>query len=381
MHLPPSKLPNVGTTIFTVMSALANEYKAINLSQGFPNFGCDPRLVEEVHRAMQQGHNQYPPMAGVGILRQQIAAKIGKLYGREINPDTEITITAGATQALFTVIAAFVHPGDEVILIEPAFDSYSPAIEVAGGKVVPYELSAPDYRVDWTDLAEKVTNRTRMIIINSPHNPTGSILEAEDMRQLQALTAGTDILVLSDEVYEHLIYDGHEHQSILRYPELYQRCLAVYSFGKTFHVTGWKVGYTVAPPALTAEFRKVHQFNVFTVNTPAQYGLAAYLQDEQAYLSLPDFYQQKRDFFLEQMAGSSLRPLGNAGTYFQLFDYSAISNEPDTEFACRMTTEFGVAAIPASVFYTSGRDEGIIRLCFAKTEETLAKAGRLLRKI
>jgi len=250
-----------------------------------------------------------------------------------------------------------------------------------GGKVVAYELEAPDYRVDWSALAGKVTDRTRMIILNTPHNPTGTCLEAEDMAKLQELTTGTDILVLSDEVYEHLIYDGREHQSILRYPELYDRCLAVYSFGKTFHVTGWKVGYCVAPPALTAEFRKVHQFNVFTVDTPAQYGLAAYLEDEQAYLSLPNFYQQKRDFFLQQMTGSSLRPLGNAGTYFQLFDYSAISNEPDTTFACRMTTEFGVAAIPVSVFYTSKRDEGIIRLCFAKTEETLEKAGALLKKI
>lgn len=381
MQLPPSKLPHVGTTIFTVMSALANEHGAINLSQGFPNFDCDQRLVEAVHRAMQRGHNQYPPMMGVGELRRGVADKIHKLYSLPVEPDTEITITAGATQALFTAIAAFVHPGDEVILIEPAFDSYSPGIELVGGKVVPYEMSAPDYRIDWRELATLVTDRTRMIITNTPHNPTGSVLEAEDLEQLQQLVTGTDIIVLSDEVYEHLIYDGREHQSVLRYPELYARSLAVYSFGKTFHVTGWKIGYCVAPPALTAEFRKVHQYNVFTVNTPGQYGLAEYLKDESTYLNLPRFYQRKRDFFLEQMAGSSLRPLGNAGTYFQCFDYSAISDEPDTDFARRMTTEFGVAAIPVSVFYTSGRDDGVIRLCFAKTEETLEKAGKLLKRM
>lgn len=381
MRLPPSKLPNVGTTIFTVMSALANKHGAINLSQGFPNFDCDPKLVDRVYYYMQKGYNQYPPMMGVGVLRERLAEKVEKTYGAKVDPVTEITVVAGATQGLFTAIAAFIRPGDEVVLIEPAYDSYRPSVEVMGGVAVPYELSAPNYKIDWRALAAKVTSRTRMIIINSPHNPTGTCLEAEDLAQLEQLISGTNILILSDEVYEHLIYDGRRHDSVLRYPALYERSLAVYSFGKTFHNTGWKIGYCVAPPALTAEFRKVHQFNVFTVNTPIQYALADYMADEQTYLSLPEFYQQKRDFFLEQTAGTSLKPLSNAGTYFQLFDYSAISKENDAVFARRMTTEFGVAAIPVSVFYSNGRNEGVIRLCFAKTEETLAQAAKLLRKL
>ena len=381
MQLPPSKLPDVGTTIFTIMSALSNECEAINLSQGFPDFDCDPKLVDRVCHYMREGFNQYPSMLGVWELRQQIARKIKKLYGLEVDPKTEITVTAGATQALFTAIASFVHSGDEVIVIEPAFDSYLPAIQLAGGVAVPYELNAPDYRVNWEELTQLITPRTRMIMTNTPHNPTGTCFRKEDLLELERITAGTDILLLSDEVYEHLVYDDLEHQSALRYPELYKRTLAVYSFGKTFHITGWKVGYCVAPPELTSEFRKVHQFNVFTVNTPVQHGLADYMKDENTYLSLPDFYQRKRDFFLQNMAGSSLKPLGNAGTYFQLFDYSALSSEADTEFARRMTREFGVAAIPVSVFYSSGRDEKIIRLCFAKKEETLAKASMLLRKI
>lgn len=381
MQLPPSKLPNVGTTIFTVMSALANEHGAINLSQGFPNFDCDPKLVDRVYYYMQKGYNQYPPMTGVGVLRERLAEKVEKTYGAKVDPVTEITVVAGATQGLFTAIAAFIRPGDEVVLIEPAYDSYRPSVEVMGGVAVPYELSAPNYKIDWRALAAKVTSRTRMIIINSPHNPTGTCLDAEDLAQLEQLISGTNILILSDEVYEHLIYDGRRHESVLRYPALYERSLAVYSFGKTFHNTGWKIGYCVAPPALTAEFRKVHQFNVFTVNTPIQYALADYMADEQTYLSLPAFYQQKRDFFLEQTAGTSLRPLSNAGTYFQLFDYSAISKEVDTVFARRMTTEFGVAAIPVSVFYSNGRNQGVIRLCFAKTEEMLAQAAKLLRKL
>ncbi len=381
MRLPPSKLPNVGTTIFTVMSALANKHGAINLSQGFPNFDCDPKLVDRVYYYMQKGYNQYPPMMGVGVLRERLAEKVEKTYGAKVDPVTEITVVAGATQGLFTAIAAFIRPGDEVVLIEPAYDSYRPSVEVMGGVAVPYELSAPNYKIDWRALAAKVTSRTRMIIIHSPHNPTGTCLEAEDLAQLEQLISGTNILILSDEVYEHLIYDGRRHDSVLRYPALYERSLAVYSFGKTFHNTGWKIGYCVAPPALTAEFRKVHQFNVFTVNTPIQYALADYMADEQTYLSLPEFYQQKRDFFLEQTAGTSLKPLSNAGTYFQLFDYSAISKENDAVFARRMTTEFGVAAIPVSVFYSNGRNEGVIRLCFAKTEETLAQAAKLLRKL
>ncbi|MCB0558038.1 MAG: methionine aminotransferase [Lewinellaceae bacterium] len=376
-----SKLPHVGTTIFTVMSALANEHGAINLSQGFPNFPSSDRLSDLVCQYMKKGYNQYAPMAGVPVLREQLADKVQRLYCATINPDTEITITAGATQALFTAIAAFVSSGDEVILIEPAYDSYRPSIEVNGGVPVPYKLSAPDYRVDWAALGRLVTAHTRMIIINTPHNPTGTVLKAEDLKALENLTAGTDILVLSDEVYEHLIYDGQQHQSVLRYPGLWERCLATYSFGKTFHNTGWKIGYCLAPAHLMEEFRKVHQFNVFSVNTPMQYALADYLADPETYLSLDDFFQQKRDFFLDAMKGSRLQPLRCEGTYFYLFDYSAISDEPDTKFAKRMTTEWGVAAIPVSVFYSNGSSDKVIRLCFAKTEETLERAGALLRKI
>ncbi|MEZ5041202.1 MAG: methionine aminotransferase [Saprospiraceae bacterium] len=376
-----SKLPNTGTTIFTIMSALAAEHGAINLSQGYPNFPTSSKLHELVYQYMKDGYNQYAPMMGVPVLREVLSDKINRMTGFKPNPDTEITITAGATQGLFTTIAAFVHPGDEVILLEPAYDSYKPSIEVCGGVPVSYELKAPFYGVDWEAFAQLITPKTRMIIINTPHNPTGSILRKKDMEALERLTADTNILVLSDEVYEHLIYDGEEHQSVFRFPQLRQRCLAVYSFGKTFHTTGWRIGYCVAPAPLMVEFRKVHQFNVFSVNTPIQYALAKYLEDENTYLYLPDFFEQKRNFFLSAMAGSRLKPLHCDGTYFHLFDYSAISEEPDTAFARRLTTDFGVAAIPISVFYSDGRDDRIIRLCFAKTEETLAQAGELLKKI
>lgn len=376
-----SKLPNVGTTIFTVMSALASEYQAINLSQGFPNFPSSQRLIDLVYRHMQAGNNQYAPMAGLPALRTRIADKIKHLYDVIVDPADEITITAGGTQALFTAIAAFIKPDDEVIIIEPAYDSYRPSIEVNGGKTIVYELNSPDYRIDWQSFAALLTPKTRMIILNTPHNPTGTIWMEEDMHQLQKLVAETDIFILSDEVYEHLIYDGHEHQSVLKYPELRKRSLAVYSFGKTFHNTGWKIGYCVAPPELTAEFRKVHQFNVFSVNTPVQYALADFLEAPDEYLSLPAFYQQKRDFFLQQMQGARLSPLNCKGTYFQLFDYSAISDESDIDFARRMTVAFGVAVIPVSVFYSSGKDEKVIRICFAKTAETLEQAGALLKKV
>ncbi len=376
-----SKLPQTGTTIFTVMSALAQQHGAINLSQGFPNYSSSPRLIELVCKYMREGYNQYPPMAGVGALRRALSDKMRRTFDVAVDPETEITITAGATQALFTAIMALVHAGDEVIVIEPAFDSYLPAIKLAGGIPVAYEMGPPKYRVDWEEVGRLVTPRTRMIIINSPHNPTGTVLEKADMEALEALVADTGIWVLSDEVYEHLIYDGREHQSVLRYPALRPRSLAVFSFGKTFHNTGWKVGYCVASPEATVEFRKVHQFNVFTVNTPVQHGLAEFLREPGEYLGLPAFYQKKRDFFLEAMAGSRLRPLVCEGTYFHLFDYRTISQEPDQAFARRMTTEYGVAAIPVSVFYGSGRDEGIIRLCFAKTEDVLAAAGEKLRAI
>ena len=376
-----SKLPNVGTTIFTVMSALAREHNAINLSQGFPNFDCSPKLHSLVQEYMTKGHNQYAPMAGVPVLREALAEKMKNLYGAQINPNTEITIAAGATQAIFTIISAFVKTGDEVILLEPAYDSYKPSVELMGAKPVIYELTGPDYKVDWDKMKSLCSDRTRMIIVNTPHNPTGTILTAADMEALQELTRDTNILVLSDEVYEHLIYDGEAHQSVLRFSELFQRTLITYSFGKTFHSTGWKIGYCVAPEHLMKEFRKVHQFNVFSVNTPMQYAIADFMSNPNEYLSLNHFFQQKRDFFLETMNGARFRPIPCKGTYFQLFDYSEISDEKDTDFAKRITREFGVASIPVSVFYSNGRDEKVVRFCFAKTEDMLAQAGEVLRGI
>lgn len=376
-----SKLPHVGTTIFTVMSALATQHKAINLSQGFPNFDCSPRLKNLVTHYMNAGYNQYPPMAGVMKLREQIAIKVENMYGATVNPDTEITVVAGGTQGLFTAISAFIRPKDEVIIIEPAYDSYRPSIEVCGGIPVIYELEAPSYAIDWQKMTTLVTPKTKMIIINTPHNPTGTTLKEKDLKALEQLTEDTNILVLSDEVYEHLIYDGKEHQSVLRFPELFKRSLAVYSFGKTFHNTGWKVGYVVGPEYLMQEFRKVHQFNVFTVNTPVQHGLADFIQTPEEYLSLPDFYQQKRDFFTNILDQSPFKPIRSEGTFFQLAEYGHLSQEADTAFAKRMTIEHGVAVIPVSVFYSDGRDEKVIRFCFAKTEQLLADAGELLVNI
>ncbi|MDX2070146.1 MAG: methionine aminotransferase [Haliscomenobacter sp.] len=376
-----SKLPGVGTTIFTVMSALAQEHGAINLAQGFPDFPSSQRLNELVAHYMRQGYNQYAPMAGVPILRQRIAEKIDGLYGVKIDPDQEITITCGATEGIFTAIGALVSPGDEVIIFEPAYDSYRPSIELFGGVTKSFELSAPDYTIDWDRLRRLISMKTRMIIINTPQNPIGKILKPADMQALEKLVSSSDIIILSDEVYEHMVYDGHEHQSILRYPALRERALAVYSFGKTFHNTGWRIGYCVAPPALTAEFRKVHQFNVFSINTPIQYALADFLEDPHEYLGLGTFFTHKRDFFLDAIEGSLFRPLLSEGSYFQLCDYSQISTEPDVDFCRRLTMEHGVAAIPVSVFYHSKRDEKIIRFCFAKKEETLEKAAKLLREI
>lgn len=376
-----SKLPNVGTTIFTVMSALANEHQAINLSQGFPDFPSDPDLIDRVCHYMQSGFNQYAPMPGAAPLRAAIAEKIERLYPFRPNPESEITVTAGATQAIFTAIATLVRPGDEVIVFEPAYDSYIPGIEVCGGKALPFLLKAPDYRIDWAAVEAMVTPATRAIMINSPHNPTGTILESSDLLALQHLVKKYGLWVISDEVYEHLIYDGAAHESVLKYPELYKRSFIAFSFGKTFHNTGWKLGYVVAPPLLTAEFRKVHQFNVFSCNTPMQHALADYLQVPAHYEQLPGFYQAKRDFFLQAMSGSGLKPFFCRGTYFQLFDYSSLSDEPDTTFAKTLTTQYGVAAIPVSVFYSSGLDEKVIRLCFAKKTETLEAAALRLQAI
>lgn len=373
-----SKLPNIGTTIFTVMSGLANQVGAINLSQGFPNFNPSERLQALVTEHMARGANQYAPMPGILSLRERIAEKIERMYGAQVNPENEITVTAGGTQAIFCVIAAFVRPGDEVILLEPCYDSYRPSVETVGGVVVTHSLSAPDYSVDWDAVAKLITPRTRMLCINTPQNPTGTILHASDMQKINDLLRGTDIILMSDEVYEHLIFDGETHASVLRYPELYARSLAIYSFGKTYHNTGWKTGYCIAPPDLTREFRKVHQFNVFSANHPMQAAFADFMADPAEYMGLPGFYQQKRDFFLQAMSGTRFQPLKCSGTYFQLFDYSAISDEPDLDFCKRLTTDFGVAAIPVSSFFSDAKDEKVIRLCFAKTNDLLAEAGRRL---
>ncbi|AOJ02389.1 MULTISPECIES: pyridoxal phosphate-dependent aminotransferase [Burkholderia] len=380
---PPllSRLPDVGTTIFTVMSALAAEKGAVNLGQGFPDFDCDPRIVDAVARAMRDGHNQYPPMTGVAPLREAIADKIERLYGRRYDAATEITVTAGATQALLTAILCAVHPGDEVIVIEPTYDSYLPSIALAGATPVFVTLDAPDYAIPFDKLAAAITPKTRAILINTPHNPTGTVWREADMRALEDIVRGTNLLIVSDEVYEHMVYDGARHESIARYPELAARSIVVSSFGKTFHVTGWKVGYVAAPAALMAEFRKVHQFNVFTVNTPMQFGLADYLRDPEPYLTLPAFYQKKRDFFRAGLANTRFKLLPCAGTYFQCVDYSAISDLPEAEFAKWLTTEIGVAAIPVSAFYHESHESGVVRFCFAKREETLATALERLARL
>lgn len=376
-----SKLPNVGTTIFTVMSALAAEHKAINLSQGFPDFDCDPTLKQLVNEAMEQGHNQYAPMPGIMPLREVIAGKICSLYGQTVNPDTEITITPGGTYAIFTAIATCIGPGDEVIIFEPAYDSYIPNVLVNGGTPVLIPLSYPDYHIDWQAVRNKITPRTKMIMINTPHNPTGSILKETDMQELQKLVAEHNLLVLSDEVYEHLIYDGARHLSILRYPDLLRNSFVTFSFGKVFHNTGWKMGYCVAPAHLMKEYRKVHQYLCFSVNTPMQYGLSAYLRTPEYYLSLPAFYQEKRDYFLQLMADTKFTPLQSYGSYFQLMRYDRISEEGDRDFAARITKEFGVASIPVSAFYENGKDDHVVRFCFAKKKETLEQAVERLRKI
>ncbi|QJB40935.1 methionine aminotransferase [Chitinophaga oryzae] len=376
-----SKLPHTGTTIFSVMSALAAEHKAINLSQGFPDYDCSDELKEMVNQAMQQGHNQYAPMPGLMQLRTAIAAKIRGLYQQSVNPDTEITITPGGTYAIYTAIATYIHPGDEVIIFEPAYDSYIPNVLVNGGKPVLIPLSFPDYRIDWQEVRRKITPRTRMIMVNTPHNPTGSILREEDMAELEKLVAEHNLLVLSDEVYEHLVFDGARHLSVLRYPAIYKNSFVVFSFGKVFHNTGWKMGYCVAPEHLMKEYRKVHQYLCFSVNTPMQYGLAEFLETPAHYLELPAFYQQKRDYFLELMNGSRFTPLASQGSYFQLMRYDGISGEGDKEFAIRLTKEFGVAAIPVSAFYHDGKDDHVVRFCFAKKETTLEQAAARLKNI
>jgi methionine aminotransferase len=369
-----SRLPDVGTTIFTVMSALATEHGAVNLGQGFPDFDCDPALIEAVHQAMRAGHNQYPPMPGILALREAVAAKTEALYGCKYNPQTEITITAGATQAILSAILAIVHPGDEVIVLDPCYDSYVPNITLAGGTAVRVPLTPGSFRPDFAKIAAALTPRTRALIINSPHNPSATVWSAQDMLTLQELLDPTDVLLISDEVYEHMVFDGAAHQSAARFAGLAARAFIVSSFGKTFHVTGWKIGTVAAPAPLTAELRKVHQFNVFTVNTPMQHGIAAYLRNPAPYLQLPAFYQAKRDLFRQGLARSRLRLLPCTGSYFQCVDISAVSDRSEADFCQWLTREVGVAAIPLSAFYGDGFDQRVVRFCFAKKDDTLREA-------
>jgi methionine aminotransferase len=376
-----TKLPAVGTTIFTVMSTLAVEKNAVNLGQGFPDFHCDPKLVDVVTDAMKQGLNQYPPMTGVPVLRGAIAAKIAAIYGRQYNAASEITITAGATQAIITIILAVVHAGDEVIVLEPCYDSYVPNIELAGGVVVRVPLTPGTFRPDFDKIGAAITPKTRAILINSPHNPSGTVWTRDDMLRLQEILTPTQVLLISDEVYEHMVFDGQQHQSAAMFADLAARAFIVSSFGKTYHVTGWKVGYVVAPASLSAEFRKVHQFNVFTVNTPVQYGIAAYMADPTPYQQLPAFYQRKRDLFRAGLQRTRFKLLPGEGTYFQCVNISQVSDLSETEFCKWLTSEIGVAAIPLSAFYGNGFDQRVVRFCFAKKDETLNAALERLAKL
>jgi len=376
-----SKLPEVVTTIFTVMSVLAAKHKAINLGQGFPDYPMNKELISQVHKAMLDGHNQYTHMCGLPVLRERIMEKIASLYTTDIDPETEITITPGGTYAIYTALTAILQPGDEVIVFEPAYDSYIPNIEINGGIPVLIPLVYPDYKIDWDLVKQKISSKTKVIMLNTPHNPTGSVLSAEDIKQLQHIVKDTRIFILSDEVYEHLIFDGMKHESILRYADLYDRSFVCFSFGKVYDCTGWKMGYCVAPPRLMKEFRKVHQFNAFSCNTPVQYALAGFLQVKENYLQLGPFLQQKRDYFLKMMQETKFKPLPSHGSYFQLYSYEGISDENEKDFAIRVTKEYGVAGIPTSVFYKNGRDNKVLRFCFSKKEATLEEAANRLMKL
>lgn len=376
-----SKLPDVGVTIFTIMSKLANDHNAINLSQGFPDFDVHPDLLTLVDKFMRSGNNQYAPMQGVQALRNQISEKVLDLYHAGYDPDSEITVTSGATEALFAAISAVVQPGDEVIILEPAFDSYVPVIKLNGGIPVYVEYKFPDYRIDWNDVKNVLSSKTRLIILNSPHNPTGAVFTDRDISELKNILQDTDVLILSDEVYEHIIFDGVKHESIARHPELVERSFVISSFGKTYHTTGWKIGYCLAPTPLSKEFQKVHQFLTFASNTPIQYAYAQFMKNKDIYLSLSEFYQQKRNKFLSLIKNSRFKALPCRGTYFQMLDYSAISDESDVEFSKRLTIEHGVASIPPSVFYHHQVDHRVLRFCFAKKDKTLEKAAERLCKI
>ncbi|WP_129715623.1 methionine aminotransferase [Pedobacter sp. SYP-B3415] len=369
-----SKLPQVGTTVFTVMSQLAMEHGAINLSQGFPDYDADPELFRLTERAMRSGHNQYAPMPGLMSLRERLAAKTEQLYGAKYHPESEMTITAGGTQAIFTALATVIAPGDEVIIFEPAYDCYAPTVKLFGGLVKPYQMQAPDFSIDWSMVKKLFSAQTRMIIINTPQNPSGKIFSDEDMQELVKLIRDTDILIISDEVYEHLVYDGKPHLSVCTYPELRERSFVIYSFGKLLHATGWKIGYCLAPAHLMAEFRKIHQFNVFSVNTPMQYAIDEYLKEPGHYLSLAGFFQEKRDMFRNLLQQTAFTLLPCAGSYFQCVSYENISTDNDTDMAMQLVRESGVAAIPVSAFYTGKNDQHLLRFCFAKRTETLEKA-------
>jgi methionine aminotransferase len=376
-----SKLPNTGTSVFAVMTQLANRYNAINLSQGFPDFAISEELINLVAKHMRNGNNQYAPMPGLLLLRERIAYKTNVLYGAVYNPETEITITAGATQALFTAITALIRESDEVIVFEPAYDSYVPAIKLAGGTPVLVKLKAPNYNINWEEVKKLVNGRTKMIIINSPHNPTGSILSANDLKTLENLTRDTGIIILSDEVYEHLVFDNKAHESVCKYPGLAERSLVTCSFGKTFHATGWKTGYCIGPEYLMKEFRKVHQFVVFCTNTPVQMAIADFLENPSNYTNLNLFFEQKRDFFLDALKASRFEFIPAGGTYFQLLDYSKISDEEEMAFAQRLTREHKIASVPVSPFYSRPVNNNMLRFCFAKSDETLEKAANILCKI
>lgn len=376
-----SKLPNVGTTIFTVMSALAAERKAVNLGQGFPDYPMNEELISLVNQAMHKGFNQYVHMNGYMPLREAIAEKISHLYNNAIDPDTEITITPGGTYAIFTALTAVLRPGDEVIMFEPGYDSYIPNIEINGATAIKLPLNHPDYSIDWSLVRSALNSRTRMIMLNSPHNPTGTVINQHDIDELRSIVKDTNIIILSDEVYEHIVYDGMQHHSMLRYPDLFARSFVCFSFGKVYHCTGWKLGYCIAPNSMMNEFRKVHQFNCFSSHSPSQVALATFLQEREAYLGLSSFLQSKRDLFLSAMKGSRFNPLQNHGSYFQCFTYNRISDEPDKDFSIRITKEFGVASIPISAFYHDGKDDKVIRFCFAKKDETLLMAAEKLLKV
>ena len=381
IHSIQSKLPKVKTTIFTTIGNLARAHNAIDLSQGFPNFPPDPILIDLVTKAMQSGHNQYAAMQGYYGLREVISEKIEKLHGRKYDAEKEITITIGATQAIFTAITAFVRPGDEVIVLKPAYDCYEPAIELNGGVPVLIQLNAPEYSIDWVEFKAKIGSKTRMVIINSPHNPSGRIFTAADMLQLQETLRGTNIILISDEVYEHIVFDGQEHESAARFDDLASRSFICASFGKTFHVTGWKMGYCAAPKELMVEFQKTHQFAVFSVDHPTQRAVATYLQDEQHYLYLNNFYQEKRDFFLNSIKASRFKFTPSQGTYFQLLEYREITDECDEKFAKRLITAHQLASIPISSFNVNQRDDRVLRFCFAKKRETLEKAAAILNRL